>query len=104
MTTQVTLAAVSNQTFSVKTSDGIRWRFRVYETNGCMSADVTKDDVPILAGQRLVSGSPIVPYVHMMATGGSWVMVTDRGAMPWWEQFGISQFLTYTTAAEIKAM
>lgn len=70
-----------------------------------MAADVARDDVTLIRGVRLVAGSPVLPYARLMGSGpGNFLLMTTDGALPWWEQFGVSQYLYYYTLAELQAM
>lgn len=105
MPTQVSITAVANQGFSVKTSDDYRWTFKIYETTGCMCVDITRDDTTLIVGARLVAGTPVISYKRLMGDGpGNFLLLTADGEMPWWEKFGVTQFLYYYTLAELQAL
>lgn len=100
----VNLISTPNQSFSIRTSDGIYWLFKIYEINGCMACDLTRDNAIILSGHRLVAGGILPPYAYLRGEGGIFVFMTDNDAMPWWENFGVDQYLVYLTAAEYEAI
>ena len=105
MPAQISITAVANQTFTVETSDGYRWTFKIYEVSGCMAADIARDDEPLIVGVRLVAGSPVVTYPRLIGSGpGEFLLITNDGEMPWWEKFGVSQYLYYYTLSELQAL
>lgn len=93
------LSAVPNQGFNVKTPDDTRWSLDIFEINGCMAANVSRDGERILSAARLVAGSPVIPYRYIET--GNFFITTMDGEMPWWEYFGSTQQLTYLTADEL---
>ena len=96
---EISIIASPNQGFTTKTQDGFLWSVAIYESNGCMCADVSKNGVQILAGQRIVAGTPLIPYSHLVE--GNFILLTMDGALPWWQEFGSSQQLYYLTAADV---
>lgn len=97
----IEIDAVPNQQFSV-TIDGNRWSITLKQAVNAMVADVTLNEVPILYAQRLVSGTPMIPYRYLQGDG-NFLILTENGELPNWERFGIDQTLIYATAAEIAA-
>lgn len=90
----IALAAVPNQSLSV-TLGGARWDIRIRVAAGVMVADVRRDGIVIVLGQRIVPGELIIPYLYLLSAGEfvNFGIVTERGEYPWWEQFGESQRL-----------
>lgn len=99
MPTQISIIAKPNQSFSVRTPDDVFWNIRIFEINDCMACDITKDNITILQGQRIVSGTPLIPYAYI--EGGNFVLDTLNDLLPWWDRFGIDQFLYYWTIEEL---
>lgn len=97
----VPLAAIPNQSFTA-TLDQVRWVVRLVEASGVMAADVTRDGVLLLTGQRIVAGEPIVPYRYLQT--GNFIFLTDGDDLPQWSLFGFSQYLFYLSADEIAGL
>lgn len=94
----VSLAAIPNQSLSIQL-DGRFYDIQVREINGAMAASITRDGVAIVSGQRIVAGTPLLPYQYQEA--GNFLLLTGEEALPFWDQFGITQFLVYVTPAEL---
>ncbi len=90
-----------NQKFSV-TINGNRWAITLKQAVGSMFADIALNDVTLLSGQRLVCGTPIIPYERLQGLG-NFIILTEGGELPSWERFGVDQTLVYATPEEIAA-
>lgn len=97
----IPLSRVPNQQLSV-TLDQKRWTLRIKVAVNVMAADIYLDDQPLLLGQRLAAGTPVIPYRHLQGNGNFWVL-TEGEEVPWWERFGIDQVLTYASEGELDA-
>lgn len=97
----IDITATPNQSFSV-TLEGARWDFTIKQAVHCMVCDVTLDDTVILRGQRIVAGTPIIPYKYLQGSG-NFVLLTENDELPFWDRFGVDQILVYATPAEILA-
>lgn len=95
----ITLLAVPNQTFSA-TINGVLWELTIKVARGTMLADVQRDGVDLVLGQRIIAEYPILPYRHL-SHQGNFAILTRDGELPWWEQFGRSQSLIYLEPAEV---
>lgn len=95
----ISLLAVPNQTFSV-TIDGVLWELSIKVARGTMLADVKRDGVDLVLGQRIVAEFPILPYRHL-SHAGNFAILTRDGELPWWEEFGRSQSLVYLAPIEV---
>lgn len=71
----------------------------IREANGVMVADVLRDGATIILGTRLLPGEPVIPYAYLQA--GNLVFQTQDDALPYWDQFGVTQALFYLTDAEM---
>lgn len=98
----IPLAAVPNQSLSV-TLGGARWDIRIRVAGRSMVADVRRDGVDIVLGQRIVPGELIVPYPYLLSAGEyvNFGITTVGDEYPWWEQFGDTQRLVSVTAADL---
>lgn len=95
----ITLLAVPNQTFSA-TINGVLWELSIKVARGTMLADVRRDGVDLVLGQRIVAEFPILPYRYL-SHRGNFAILTRDGELPWWEEFGRSQSLIYLEPAEV---
>lgn len=67
-----------------------------------MAMNLSRNGTAILTGQRLVAGFPAIPYRYL--EDGNFVIITDDDDLPDYNEFGITQFLIYASAAEIAAL
>ncbi|MFD4837650.1 hypothetical protein ACFWP0_09085 [Achromobacter sp. NPDC058515] len=95
----ITLLAVPNQTFSA-TINGVLWELAIKVARGTMLADVRRDGVDLVLGQRIIAEYPILPYRYL-SHQGNFAILTRDGELPWWEEFGRSQSLIYLEPAEV---
>ena len=95
----ISLLAVPNQTFSA-TINGVLWELTIKVAVGTMLADVRRDGVDLVLGQRIVAEFPILPYRYL-SHQGNFAILTRDGELPWWEEFGRSQSLIYLEPAEV---
>lgn len=91
---EVPLEAVPNQSLSIRLDDR-RWLLRIVDCGDVMAADVTLDDVSLVAGVRIVAGTPIVPYAYLRDGTGNFILLTESCALPDYRQFGVTQRLLY---------
>ena len=96
----IPLQAVANQSIVV-TLDGNRWAITLKACAGIMAADVDLNDEPILRGQRVVAGMPVIPYRRLAPDLGNFMFLTVGDALPWWERFNVDQSLQYVTAGDL---
>lgn len=98
----VTLAAVPNQDLFIQLDE------RAYQitlhagASDVVAITVMRDGETLISGQRLTTGTPVLPYLY--EEDGNFVITTDDEALPDWQQFGVTQFLTYVSAAELAAL
>jgi hypothetical protein len=94
----IPLQAAPNQTFAIQL-DGSRFVLTIKDAGGVMCADVTRDDVLLVSGLRLVAGTPLLPYPFMER--GNFAFVTEDDELPYYTAFGTTQALVYLTADEL---
>lgn len=94
------IAAVANQELAVQL-DGRQFAIALHEANGVMSATIARDGVTLVSNVRVVAGTPLLPYRYQES--GNFLVTVDGEALPYWDQFGVTQFLVYLTAAELAA-
>lgn len=96
----IALAAVANQTLAVQL-DGRQYTVTMHEANGVMSATITRDGATLVSNVRITAGTPLLPYRYQES--GNFLLIVDGEALPYWDQFGVTQFLVYLTTAELAA-
>lgn len=97
---EVTLAAIPAQSVSIQLG-GSFYVIDVRDTGECVTATITRDDVTIVSGARLVPGTPVLPYRYQEA--GNFILSTEGDDLPDHTQLGVTQFLVYFDAAELTA-
>jgi len=98
---EVGIAAVPNQTFSVQIDDRT-YAISLREANGVMCASITRDGVAVVTNMRLTAGTPVLPYRYQEE--GNFVMLTENESLPYYDQFGVTQFLVYLSASELTTL
>jgi hypothetical protein len=95
------IASVPNQTFSTTLGE-IRYDFAIYSCNGIMCFDCAINEVDVCNGFRITAGEFLIPF-YKQNGGGNFLLLTQNGDLPAWQQFGLTQTFAYLTAAEIQA-
>lgn len=95
---EIPLQPVPNQSFSVQL-DGARYELTFKHAAGIMCVDVTRDDVELLRGHRVVAWAPLLPYRHMEA--GNFCILTEDDDLPHYSAFGYTQTLVYVSPEEL---
>lgn len=96
----VGIAALANQSLSIQLDERF-YEIELREANGVMSASITRDGVVLISNVRVTAGTPLLPYRYQES--GNFIMTTDGEAIPYWDQFGVTQFLVYLSADELAA-
>ncbi len=102
MPTRLPLQAIANQAFSVLL-DEQSYRVALNKTQGVMSATISINDEVIVSGSRVFADVPLIPYFYLEGDGGNFLFSTEADAIPDFEQFDVTQFLFYLTAAEVES-
>lgn len=97
----IPLVATPNQRFTV-TIDNVRYDVAIKVARGVMACDVAIDGVQILTGSRVLAGEMLIPFRYM--ENGNFILLTENGDLPAYEQFGNTQTLVFFTAAEMGAI
>lgn len=97
----IPLQMVPNQSMSF-TVEGARWDVTIKACGSIMAVDVVVDDVPLIQGVRTVAGADVIPFEHL-TDHGNLFFITEDDDLPWWEQFGVTQFLVYLTPQELQS-
>jgi len=95
----IEISAIPNQSFYFR-ADNVRFNMALREARGVMVFDLDIEQEPVLRGQRVLAGEPLIPFAYLEI--GNFVMTTSNEELPRWEEFGKTQLLTYLEAAEIE--
>lgn len=98
----IPIMMVANQSLTFADPDSVLWEIAIKTAINSMCADIVRDGVTILRGQRIVADAPIIPYKYL-STQGNFTILSNNGDLPWWEEFGDTQQLIYLTADEVGA-
>ena len=97
---QLTLAPIPSQSFST-TLNSVIYNMRIFLAGNVMCCDLSINGVLTLTSQRLVAGALVIPYPYL--ENGNFLISTLNDELPYYDQFGTTQFLLYFTQAEIAA-
>ena len=98
---EIPLDATPNQLLSFQVGQQF-YNLELKALQDMMYASLTRNNVVISSNSRLVAGGLLLPYQYQ-EDGGNLAFVTNPGDAPWYEQFGVTQFLIFYTAAELEA-
>lgn len=98
---EVEIAALPNQTLSIQLAER-QYVIGLREANGVMAISVQRDGVDVVRNTRLLPGVPVLPYRYQ--EDGNFLMTTEGDVLPYYDQFGVTQFLVYLTADEVAAL
>jgi hypothetical protein len=99
---EIPLSAIPNQSLSIQL-DQNNFDLRIHDCGNIITFDVTINNVIILQGIRAVASYPLIPYEYL--ENGNFVILTgnDNQDIPYWDRFGIDQYLIYASQAELEA-
>lgn len=99
---EIALAQEASQSFTCVLG-GKRYDITIRDIGGdIMAATIVRDGVTLIEGQRVVAGTPLLPYTHL--EDGNFMLLTQGGQYPYYTEFGVTQFLLYLTPEEIAAL
>lgn len=94
---KIPLISVPNQRLEFNV-DGAYWQIHIYTALTVMVADVSRNGINIVSGQRCFAGIKLLPYAYMSAPNfGNFIF---NGTVDW-EQFGVNVDLYYLSASEM---
>lgn len=65
-----------------------------------MCCTLILNDVLLLSGQRIVAGSPLIPYKYLQGSGNFWIL-TEDDELPYYDRFNVDQQFIYVSPGEI---
>ncbi|MEX9216277.1 hypothetical protein AB7W42_19170 [Providencia rettgeri] len=89
----IPLQAVPNQRLRVSL-DGDEWELTIKSAKNTMCCDVTRNEVILLQGIRVMPDQPLIPYGYLSGNS-NFAFITENDEYPWWEKFGQSQTLIW---------
>lgn len=95
----IPIATVPNQELSV-TLNGNRWVLTLKVGTNSMIADVVLNDQPIVLGQLIAVGTPIIPYKYLQGSG-NFLLLVENDELPDWQKFNSTQQLVFVEPGEI---
>ena len=98
----IPLQPVANQELSIPL-EGARYVITVKEANGVMVASIERDGVLVVRNTRIVADGLMLPYRAQWFGFGNFMLATQDEEVPYFDQFGVTQFLVYVTAEELAA-
>lgn len=98
----IPLQAIANQELSIPL-DGSRFVLRIKEANGGMACTIVRDGVTVAQNARMVADAYILQAEHQQGGVGNFFIATQSEEIPYYDQFGLTQFLVYVTPDEIAA-
>ena len=101
MPQQIPIQAIPNQEFTVSLNNN-SWDITLKTTAGQISASLSLNNTVILSNARCVSGMRIIPSQY--EENGNFIFSTQNFQLPNYEQFNLTQFLLYFSAAELAAI
>lgn len=96
----VPLRALANQSLSMPLGDS-RYEITVKEATGCMVCTIVRDDVVLVQNVRLLPDAYVLPYDYLEGGEGNFFFAVQDESLPWWESFGLTQFMVWASADEI---
>lgn len=94
----IALAAVPNQSLSVQL-DGRFYDIAVRDVGDTVAFTISRDGETLISGARAAAGTPLLPYRYQ--EDGNFVLTVEGDALPYWDQFGVTQFLVFVSADEL---
>jgi hypothetical protein len=105
----IPLQAIPNQSLSIQL-DNNSFDIRIHscdntpQTPGTptMSISISVNGAVIIDNQRMIPSWVLIGYRYL--ENGNFLMVTENDEYPDYNQFGITQYLIYASAAELEAL
>lgn len=96
----ISLQPVANQELSIPL-EGSRYGITIKEANGVMAVSIERDGIALVSNTRIVADALLLPYRAQWLGFGNFMLVTQGDEIPYYEQFGVTQFLVYAAFAEL---
>lgn len=103
---QIPLQSVPSQSLSIQLNNNsydIVIRACNSGTAQIMAVDITLNNEIVVIGQRIVAGTPVIPYRELTEYAGNFFLLTENGDLPDYNEFQVSQYLVFGTQEELDA-
>lgn len=98
----IELAAVPNQRFSL-TLEGDRYDITLQAFFNGVAATIDRNGVRLISGTRAQPDWPLLPFEYLEYEHGNFIFTADNDDLIDYTKFGVTQFLSYVSIAEIAA-
>ena len=82
--------------------DNVQHELRVYQSGGGVAYDLTRENVVVLQGQRLIVNSPLIPYGYL--SNGNLILISTSDNLADYNEFGLTQTLMFFSGSELEAI
>lgn len=90
---EIPLIPVPNQHLQITINDD-RWDLTIKVARNMMVCDIRRNDAIVMLATRAITDAPLIPYSYLASTG-NFAFLTERDALPWYEEFGKTQSLIF---------
>ncbi|MBE5250938.1 hypothetical protein [Mixta mediterraneensis] len=90
---EIPLNPVPNQRLQI-TIDDNRWDLTIKVARNMMVCDIRRNDEVVMLATRATTDAPLIPYSYL-TPAGNFAFITERDALPWYEEFGKTQSLVF---------
>lgn len=98
---QLSLQATANQNFTA-TLDGSTYDITLKTCDNATTATITRNGETLASNTLCVAATPLLPYKFQQ--DGNFIFLTANDDLPYYQEFGVTQFLFFATQAEIEAV
>lgn len=98
---EIPLQAIPNQSLTIRLDNNF-YQITLKEIEGLMAITIIRDGTPIVIGERIVPGYPIIPYRYL--ENGNFAFLTLDDEYPYYPQFGVTQQLVYASQSELETL
>lgn len=106
MPSNIPLQAIPNQSFNTQINN-VRYNFVIKQANNIMTVTIARGTQLLLTNIIAKPNSifaptlPIIPYLYLENNQGNFFIFTEGDEYPFYDKFGITQFMLYYSADEM---
>lgn len=100
---QLPIQQTPNQAFSALL-DGNQWDFTLKTVQEATAVSLTLNGNNVVNNLIAAAGALLIPAQYEEQGGGNFFFITQQFQLPYYTMFTQSQFLIYTTSAELSAL
>ncbi|WP_399199804.1 hypothetical protein [Tenebrionicola larvae] len=71
-----------------------RWDLTIKVARNMMVCDIRLNDEVVMLATRATTDAPLITY-NYLASAGNFAFITERDALPWYEEFSKTQSLVF---------